>query len=386
MSRGYVRAILPVLLVTLAAAPAAGAAVRVWVVGDGGVSGPEDDAVAARIETEGIDRLLYLGDVYENGTAVEFANRYHPSFGRFKRITAPTIGNHEWASRATGYDAYWGPLARRRSDGGYWYSFDVGGWHVVSLSSMQRTGPTSAQASWLRRDLRKRPGTCTIAFTHHPRHSASFHGDTPRLDPLWRALSGRAVAVLAGNDHSYQRHRPNRGLVQFVVGTGGRRLYDVDESDSRLAASHDRSHGALLLRLGRRRVTFAFVTAEGARLDSGALPCRPHAARVRILRPGDGVRYRRGLRTLRVRVRAAVRPAVVSLARRASTGCRVLWRGRFRSLPCLTRLGFRIPDLPAGRVRPLGRRSLPAGRYVLTVRARGFDGRIVSRFVRFRVG
>jgi hypothetical protein len=397
MSRGYVRAILPALLVALAAAPAAGAAVRVWAVGDGGVSGPEDDAVAARIETEGIDRLLYLGDVYETGTAAEFADRYHPSFGRFKRITSPTPGNHEWPNRATGYYPYWGPLAHRQPGGGYWYSFELGGWHIVSLSSMQDARTGSAQAEWLRRDLRQWPGTCTLAFVHHPRYNAGLHPDATGLEPLWQALSGRAVAVLAGHDHNYQRHRPNRGLVQFVVGTGGRARYDVDESDARLVTSNDQTHGALRLSLLQGEMTFAYVTTSGARLDSGKLGCRPHAsaapappavprrARVRILRPRHLVRYRLGLRLLRGRVRNAVRPAVLTLARRQERGCLVLRRGRFRRLPCRTRLGFRVRTLGGWRTRPFGRRSLPAGRYLLTARARGRDRRIVSHAVRFRV-
>jgi hypothetical protein len=122
------------LLVASALALASAPSTTVWAVGDGGVTGPEDDAVAARIEQEGLDHLLYLGDVYETGTRDEFATNYGSSFGRFKSVTFPTPGNHEWGKRAEGYDPYWGSRARA-PDGGHHYSVELGDWHAVSLNS-----------------------------------------------------------------------------------------------------------------------------------------------------------------------------------------------------------------------------------------------------------
>jgi len=43
--------------------------------------------------------LLYLGDVYEDGSATEFYNWYgnnNSFYSRFRSITNPTIGNHEY--------------------------------------------------------------------------------------------------------------------------------------------------------------------------------------------------------------------------------------------------------------------------------------------------
>ena len=206
-----------------------------WAVGDGAVATSGDDQVAARIEREGLDHFLYLGDVYDTGTAQEYATRYDPSYGRFKAISSPTPGNHEWANRATGYDPYWGALAPQNG-GGHWYSLDLGGWHLVSLSSQEPADEGSAQLAWLRRDLAAHPGRCTIAFWHKPRYSAGRHGDNAATEGAWAALSGHAVAVLSGHDHDYQRLAPNRGIVQFVVGTGGAPSYPVNTSDPRLRA------------------------------------------------------------------------------------------------------------------------------------------------------
>src|SRR3954452_24800242 len=79
----------------------------VWAIGDGADGGPDSRAVAAMVGAQRVDRLLYLGDVYETGTASEFQTNYAPPYHRFDPITAPTIGNHEWASIANGYVPYW---------------------------------------------------------------------------------------------------------------------------------------------------------------------------------------------------------------------------------------------------------------------------------------
>jgi len=259
--------------------PASSAAptATLWAVGDGGVTGPADETLAARIEAEGpFDRLLYLGDVYETGTEQEFAANYETSFGRFKSLTSPTPGNHEWDNRATGYDPYWGSLAPQ-TNGGHYYSFDLAGWHIVSLNSEELDpGLGAAQTAWLRADLARYPGTCTIAFVHRPRYSASLHGDSSLIEPAWAELAGRAVALLSGHEHNYQRLTRERGVIQFVVGTGGRPWYGVNEFDSRLEASADTTFGALRLKLEVGRADFEFVTSTGARLDSGSMGCTPH--------------------------------------------------------------------------------------------------------------
>lgn len=254
------------------------AAPVVWAVGDGGVVGPQDDRLAQMIERQGIDRLLYLGDVYETGTAEEFRDRYHPSFGRFKEITHPVPGNHEWEARAEGYDPYWADL-KRRNGGRHYYSFDVEGWHFVALNTEEPIGPGSPQFDWLTRDLAERRDNCTVAISHSPRYTVGEHGYDEDLAPVWSELSGKAVALLSGHDHNYQRMEPEDGLTQFVVGAGGRQLYPVEEDHWRLATSDDDSFGALRLMLREGRIDYEYVTLDGGRQDSGRLACSPVTAR-----------------------------------------------------------------------------------------------------------
>jgi hypothetical protein len=249
------------------------AAATIWAVGDGADGSAASTAVAELIEADAPDRFLYLGDVYENGTASDFADRYQPVYGALAAITAPTPGNHEWGNRDQGYFPYW------RQAGGSpirpWYAFRVAGWQILSLNSEAQHGAGSAQVRWLRERLRKTDvGTCRIAFWHRPRYSAGRGGDQVDVEPFWRALAGNATIVLNGHNHDMQRHLQRRGIVEFVSGAGGHELRYVDETDPRLAFAQEDVTGALRLTLGRETATHAFVSVDGTVLDSGELGCR----------------------------------------------------------------------------------------------------------------
>jgi hypothetical protein len=244
----------------------------VWAVGDAAEGGPDASAVAATIAAGRVDRLLYLGDVYENGTAREFQANYDPAYGRFDAVTAPTIGNHEWPNVATGYVPYW--TAARGSPPPFWYAFAVSGWQLISLNSNVPTDPD--QLSWLASQIRKTPryGNCRIAFMHHPFFSAGLHGDLASLRPIFGELRGHASIALAGHDHDMERLRPVDGITQYVDGAGGQDLYPVNASDTRLSFSNDTQHGALRIQLEPDRAVLTFVGEDGATLDRSGVSCR----------------------------------------------------------------------------------------------------------------
>src|SRR4051794_19067746 len=95
----------------------------VWAVGDGD-STAAGTALARRIAASRPDRFLYLGDVYDAGSARDFRRNYAPAYGRLARVTAPTPGNHDWAARVRGYDPYWQEGTGERIPP--WYAFTVG--------------------------------------------------------------------------------------------------------------------------------------------------------------------------------------------------------------------------------------------------------------------
>jgi Calcineurin-like phosphoesterase len=247
----------------------------VWAVGDGADGGAAAKALERLIEAARPDRFLYLGDVYKDGTAADFAHHYAPVYGRLAAITAPTPGNHDWDEHAHGYDPYWRGVKHVHVP--YHYSFSAGGWQLLSLNSEDGTGAGSAQLRWLRGELRRR-GTCRIAFWHRPRFSAGKHGDTDDVAPFWDALRGHAAIVLSGHDHDMQRLKPQDGIVQFVSGAGGHSHYAIRRDDERVVFGNDSDWGALRLALKPGSARYAFVTTDGRTLDSGRIRCRPLAA------------------------------------------------------------------------------------------------------------
>jgi hypothetical protein len=245
----------------------------VWAVGDAAAPLPAARRLAAAIRRARPDRFLYLGDVYENGTAAEFRRNYDPLYGSLAAITEPTPGNHEWANRFSGYYPYWRERKGRRQPP--WSSVEIAGWEILDLNSEAAHGRGSRQLAWLERRLGA-GGDCRIAFWHRPRFSAGVvHGDSPDTAPLWKALRGRARAVLGGHEHDLQRLRPRGGLTQFVAGAGGRSRYALSRTDPRLAWGRDDREGALRIVLEPGSATFEFRDTAGRVLDRSHTACSP---------------------------------------------------------------------------------------------------------------
>lgn len=242
-----------------------------------------DDATGRLLDH--IDGLvLVLGDaVYQDGTARQLAGCYGPNWGRHKARTRPVLGNHD--SRTQGgapYYAYFGAAAGEAGKG--WYSFDHEGWHVVALNSEIAIDSASEQLRWLEADLRAHPARCTLALTHRPLFSSGKHGNSARMAPLARLLYRHGVdVVLSGHDHNYERFAPQdtaaradsvRGLVQFVVGTGGAPMYGRGETRPNSRAFNNRVHGVLALRLRPRGYDWEFVpTRPRVFEDAGSGSC-----------------------------------------------------------------------------------------------------------------
>jgi hypothetical protein len=254
------------ILAALAAAAAPQPAV-VWAIGDGAAGTAASRRLARRIVADDPARVLYLGDVYETGTAAEFRRNFAQPYRPLLQRMLPTPGNHEWGNHAVGYDPFWRRVTGERTRP--WYAARLGSWQILSANS-EAVG--SAQLRWLQRALR-RPAPCRLAIWHRPRFSAGLHGDQPDMQPVWRLVRGRVALVLNGHDHDLQRMRPVRGTVELVSGAGGRALYPVDERYPRLAFSDDAHFGAYRLELYDGRATAVALTAGGRELDRSTVTC-----------------------------------------------------------------------------------------------------------------
>jgi chitodextrinase len=259
--------------------PGAGSLV-VGAAGDGAGGDQSEAGVVNSIASWNPNLFLYLGDVYEKGTMTEFDNWYRPTsfYGRFRAITNPTIGNHEYQNGAApGYFDYW-------DNAPHYFSINTRGWHLISLdtnTAFGQTAPGTPQYQWLVDDLAANTQPCTLVYYHQPLYNIGQEGSSSYLAPIWSLLAQHGVdLVLNGHDHTYQRWQPldgggnpsPAGVTEIIVGTGGHALGSFVTSDSRVAASST-EFGALRLDLNGGGATYQFVTTQGQTRDSGSIAC-----------------------------------------------------------------------------------------------------------------
>ena len=243
--------------------------------------------------------VITLGDnAYEFGSPLDYELCYEPTWGRHKSRTRPSAGNHEYLTPgAAGYFAYFGAAAA--PPGGY-YSYDVGSWHVIVLNSTRqwalcpppamsaedgrRCAGDVAQRAWLEADLAAHPALCTIAYFHHPRFSSGNHGNQYEMQQFWDILHAHGVdVVLSAHDHIYERFAPQdpdgdldaeRGIREFVVGTGGAELYSFGAIQPNSEVRNNETHGVLAVSLDEGGYTWELVpTPGGAFSDAGQDRC-----------------------------------------------------------------------------------------------------------------
>ena len=275
-----------------------GAPFLVAAGGDGAGGEPNAANVTTLIASLKPNLLLYLGDVYSNGSPAEFYNWYGTSstfFGQFRAITDPTIGNHEYLTQnASGYFDYWNNIPN-------YYSFNADGWHFISLNSnFPKIGvdPASDQYQWLHKDLAANAQNCTIVYYHHPLYNIGTEPAATYMAPIWSLLAQYGVSiVLNGHDHDYQRWvtldgsgqpSPN-GITEFVVGSAGHGIQKFTTTDTRVAYANDTqpaAFGILLLQLSQTGATFTYQSTNGSTLDSGSIPCR-HASPAALVPSGN---------------------------------------------------------------------------------------------------
>jgi hypothetical protein len=118
-----------------------------------------------------------------------------------------------------------------------------------------------------------------------PRYSSGIHGSSDLVDAYWDLLYQAGVdVVLTGHDHDYERFAPQddqgradpeRGIREFVVGTGGFSHYPfpgvpIANSELRDASAF----GVLVLTLHEDRYEWEFLPVAGQTFtDSGTTAC-----------------------------------------------------------------------------------------------------------------
>ncbi len=280
------------LTAALTALPGIGQTRTATLVGAGDIAACDhaNDGATARLVGRIQGTVVALGDnVYPYGTAQKFRDCYDPTWGKYKKRTKPAVDNHEYydknfnATAAAPYFGYFGWRAGKPGKG--YYAYDRNNWHVVVLNSncskVGGCGRRSPQGRWLRRNLANNPSRCTLAYFHHPLYSTANNIPSASVKPFYRMLYDRgADVILTGHAHRYERYapmtpggarNPERGLRQFVVGTGGEPggndIYPTPAPEQVVKTG---TPGVLKLTLGAGSYEWKFVPIAGRTFTDSA--------------------------------------------------------------------------------------------------------------------
>jgi hypothetical protein len=297
-------------------------------------------ATAQQIESVKPDLVAMLGDEqYQVGRYQDFAGSFDHTYGAFKFLQRPTPGNHEFYTshgetgvKGYGYMDYYNgyqvnpstgqpsptvsfgpadpneptPLADGQAghfdetagvaDG--WYSYNFGGWHIISLNVECATQPDgcnpkgtwfASETQWLAHDLALDHARCTMAYWHQPTFSstsANWKTDSAEgqaAGAWWKLLyAHHADLILNGHDHVYSRFAPmdpagnpdpRHGIREFIVGTGGESLDTVLPNTPNLQAWADQYYGTMKLVLGPGGYSWDYQSAlESPTAPAGTQP------------------------------------------------------------------------------------------------------------------
>ena len=93
------------------------------------------------------------------------------------------------------------------------------------------------------------------------------------LEPIF--LKYDVSVVFAGHDHFYERTKPQKGIVHFVTGSGGKlRKGDINRRSGLTAVGFDTDQAFLAAEIKDDRLYFNAISRTGAVVDSGVIERR----------------------------------------------------------------------------------------------------------------
>jgi len=252
--------------------------VRFAVIGDYGLAGDNELAVANLVKSWNPDFIVTLGDNnYPLGTDStidqnigqyyhEFIYPYKGSYGTGSNVNRffPALGNHDWYSdSAKAYFDYFTLPGNER-----YYDIIRGDVHLFFLDSdlNEPDGVTdsSVQAVWLKTTLSLSQQKWNIVVVHHAPYSSGSHGSI--LYTQWPYKEWGADLVLSGHDHTYERLTVD-GLTYIVCGTGGHSLYEFVDTLDCSVFQYNKNFGALFIEADQNTLNFKFMNINNELID-----------------------------------------------------------------------------------------------------------------------
>jgi predicted MPP superfamily phosphohydrolase len=148
----------------------------------------------------------------------------------------------------------------------------------VRFFALESTYPGPEQISWLEKELKSSNDDWKIAYFHHPPYSSGGrHGSDLRLrqtlEPLF--VQYNVSVVFTGHDHFYERIKPQKDIVYFVTGSGGKLSPgDIRAGSPLTAKGFDTDYVFLVAEIVDDDMVFNAVARSGRVVDSGVIARR----------------------------------------------------------------------------------------------------------------
>ena len=180
-----------------------------------------------------------------------------------------SLGNHDDRAQAR--------YAPFNMDGKTYYTFKAPQ-QDVRFFALESDYLRPQQVAWLEQELGKSNEAWKIPYFHHPLYSSGerhgSQGDLAAvLEPLF--LKYGVSVVFAGHDHFYERIKPQKGIVYFVVGSGGQlRKGNIDRHTGLTAVGFDTDQAFLAAEIDGDELYFNAISRAGNIIDSGVIQRR----------------------------------------------------------------------------------------------------------------
>jgi hypothetical protein len=250
--------------------PLKSGSLRFGVIGDAGTAtrGQLDLArqMAAWQERVGFSFVVMTGDnIYGADTAKEMKRKFEDPYAALLAKDVKfyaALGNHDNPNQRF-YKLF-------SMNGERYYSFRPKmGVRFFALDSnyIDRT-----QLSWLEKELAGSGSDWKIAFFHHPLYSAGgSHGPAVSTREVLEPVLVRhgVSVVLTGHEHFYERVTPQKGILHFISGGGGKLRSGDIKKNAQTAKGFDTDLHFLMIEIDGDDLWFQAVSRDGKTIDSG---------------------------------------------------------------------------------------------------------------------
>ncbi|HTH02514.1 MAG TPA: metallophosphoesterase [Vicinamibacterales bacterium] len=200
----------------------------------------------------------------------KFEDPYKPLLDAGVKFYA-SLGNHDDPQEQRNYKLF-------NMDGKRYYTFKPDGKQSVRFFALESSYLQPEQVAWFEQELKDSNSDWKIPYFHHPPYSSGErHGSDPQirtaLEPLF--LKYNVSVVLTGHDHFYERTKPQKGIVYFVVGSGGQlRKGNIDTRTGLTASGNDRDQSFMIAEINGDEMWFNAISRQGQVFDSGSITRR----------------------------------------------------------------------------------------------------------------